>query len=188
MNPPDEHEEIMIWGRMFVGGVSVMACPRRRCGSSLSTMITDTLAQSHRYLGLSPRFSAAFEFLHRFTADQRDGRCDIDGDNCFALVQSYSSKPLAQAKFEAHRQYIDIQFIHAGQESILWAPLATLTHITEPYLAERDVAFFANPPHSTAINLNAGDFTIFFPEDGHAPGIQYNGPSEVRKVVIKVRA
>ena len=151
-------------------------------------MITDTLAQSHRYHSLSPHFAAAFEFLRRFTAAQPDGRCDIDGDNCFALVQSYASKPLALAKFEAHRQYTDIQFIYAGQESILWAPLATLTQVTEPYVAERDVAFFANPLHSTAINLHAGDFTIFFPEDGHAPGVQYNGSSEVRKVVIKVRA
>jgi YhcH/YjgK/YiaL family protein len=150
-------------------------------------MITDTLAHSHRYLSLSSRFAAAFAFLQQLSPTQPDGRCDIDGDNCFALVQTYQSKPLPQAKFEAHRQYTDIQFIQAGREYILWAPLATLTQVTEPYVAERDIAFFANPPQWTTINLCPGDFTIFFPEDGHAPGVECYGQSEVRKVVIKVR-
>ena len=151
-------------------------------------MITDTLAQSHRYLGLSPRFAAAFAFLEKLTTSQADGRVELDGDNCFALVQSYLTKPLAQAKFEAHRHYIDIQFIQAGREIILWSPLAALTQVTEPYLAERDIAFFANPPQWTAINFHAGQFSVFFPEDGHAPGIENNGSTAVRKVVIKVRA
>jgi biofilm protein TabA len=151
-------------------------------------MIADTLTQCRRYTSLSPRFAAAFEFLENLPADQPPGRHDIDGDNCFALVQTYQSKPLAEAKFEAHRQYIDIQFIQTGSESILWAPLAALTQVTEPYAAGRDIAFFANPTHWTPINLAAGQFTILFPEDGHAPGVECSGPAEVRKVVIKVRA
>ena len=150
-------------------------------------MIADTLAKYRRYKNLSPRFAAAFEFLAKLPAGQPDGRCDIDGDNCFALVQSYTTKPLAQAKFEAHRQYTDIQFILAGCEALLWSPLAALTQVTEPYAAERDIAFFANPPQWTPVHLAAGQFTIFFPEDGHAPGIESAGPEAVRKVVIKVR-
>ena len=151
-------------------------------------MITDTLAQCRRYTKLSTRFVAAFEFLEKFSASQPDGRHDIDGDNCFALVQTYTTRPLAEAKFEAHRQYIDIQFIQAGRENILWSPLAVLTQVTGPYVAERDIAFFANPPQWTPIRLHAGQFAIFFPTDGHAPGIECDGATEVRKVVIKVRA
>lgn len=150
-------------------------------------MIADTLAQYRRYTNLSPRFAAAFEFLAKLPADQPDGRCDIDGDNCFALVQSYTTKPLAQAKFEAHRQYTDIQFIQAGRETLLWSPLAALTQVTEPYAADRDIAFFANPTQWTPIHLATGQFAIFFPEDGHAPGIECAGPVAARKVVIKVR-
>ena len=151
-------------------------------------MITDTLAQRRRYTGLSSRFAAAFEFLEKLSATRPDGRHDLDGDNCFALVQSYPTRPLAQALFEAHRQYIDIQFMQAGRETILWSPLAALTQVTQPYAAERDIAFFANPPQWTPLNLQAGQFAIFFPEDGHAPGLECAGPAEVRKVVIKVRS
>jgi len=151
-------------------------------------MIADTPVLSHRYLSLSPRFAAAFEFIKKLPADQPLGRVDLDGDNCFALIQSYNTKPLAQAKFEAHKKYIDIQFIQAGRETLLWSPLSALTETLEPYVAEKDVAFFGVPSLVTPINLRAGDFTIFFPEDGHAPGIECGGSVEVRKVVIKVRA
>ena len=149
-------------------------------------MIADTLLQCHRYTALSPRFAAAFEFLQQLPADQPLGRHELDGDNCFALVQTYATKPLAEAKFESHRKYIDIQFIQAGGETLLWSPLVALTEMIEPYDAERDIAFYATPPQVTPINLRAGAFTIFFPEDGHAPGLEYSGPTEVRKVVIKI--
>lgn len=150
-------------------------------------MIADTLCQIHRYQAISPRFSAAFEFLKKLPADIALGRHEIEGDNCFALVQAYTTKPLAQAKFEAHKKYTDIQFIQAGRETLLWSPLAALTQVTQPYVEEKDVAFFAMPPQVTPVNLSAGEFAIFFPEDGHAPGIECAGAAEVRKIVIKLR-
>ena len=122
-------------------------------------MIADTLLQCHRYTALSPRFAAAFEFLQQLPADQPLGRHELDGDNCFALVQTYATKPLAEAKFESHRKYIDIQFIQAGGETLLWSPLVALTEMIEPYDAERDIAFYATPPQVTPINLRAGEFT-----------------------------
>ena len=113
-------------------------------------MIADTLAQYHRYTSLSPRFAAAFNFLERLPADAALERHEIDGDNCFALVQAYNTKPLAQAKFEAHRKYIDIQFIQSGRETLLWSPLTALMETTIPYTHDTDVAFFATPAQSTA--------------------------------------
>lgn len=150
-------------------------------------MIADTLELSRRYAGLHPRFAAAFDFLKKLPADQPAGRYEIEGDNSFALVQSYTTKPLAQAAFEAHKKYIDIQFIQAGRETLLWSPLVALTQVTKPYVEEKDVMFFATPAQVTPVNLRAGEFVIFFPEDGHAPGVEYNGAGEVRKIVIKIR-
>ena len=150
-------------------------------------MIVDTLIQSQRYHTLSPRFAAAFEFLRQLPANQPSGRYEIEGDDCFALVQTYATKPRAEAKFEAHKKYTDIQFVQAGRETILWTPLETLAEIVQPYVAEKDIAFFATPTHVNSVQLRAGDFTIFFPADGHAPGLEYNGSVEVRKTVIKVR-
>ncbi len=118
-------------------------------------MISDTLAQCRRYTSLSPRFAAAFEFLEKLPASQPIGRYDLDGNNCFAMVQAYTTKPLDQARFETHRQYIDIQFIQSGRETMLWSPLSVLTQVTEPYSAEKDVIFYASPPQRTPINLGS---------------------------------
>jgi YhcH/YjgK/YiaL family protein len=149
-------------------------------------MIAGTLAQSSRYVSLSPRFGAAFDFLRNLSADLPPGRHDIAGDDCFALVQAYTTKPLAEGKFEAHRNYIDIQFVQAGRETLLWTPLASLAE-TRPYDSEKDYALFAAPANATPLRLRAGEFTIFYPEDAHAPCLELDGPSEVRKVVVKVR-
>jgi biofilm protein TabA len=149
-------------------------------------MIADTLDQCRRYTCLSPRFAAAFEFLAKLPADAPPSRHELEGDDCFALVQSYTTRPPAQVNFESHRRYIDIQFIQSGVETILWAPLGAL-QVAQPYVAEKDVAFYAMPAQATPVNLRAGEFAIFFPEDGHAPGLEYDGASAVRKVVVKVR-
>ena len=150
-------------------------------------MIADNLSRSDRYAFLSARFAAGFDFLKRNPAALADGRYDIDGDHCFALVQSYTTKPPAQAAFEAHQNYADIQFIIAGEETLLWAPREKLGPVTKPYVPEKDIAFFAPPAQSTPLNLCAGELAIFFPEDGHAPCLQTAGPCAIRKVVIKVR-
>ena len=150
-------------------------------------MIADKLSRLERYVFLSPRFAAAAEFLRRDVAAMPDGRHDILGDDCFALVQGYTTKPHAEAEFEAHRTYADIQLILAGEETLLWSPIENIGPVTKPYVAERDIAFFASPAQSTPLNLRAGEFAIFFPEDAHAPGVQTHGPCAVRKVVVKVR-
>ncbi len=149
-------------------------------------MIAGTLAQSSRYAPLSPRFGAALEFLRNLRADVPLGRHDIAGDDCFALVQSYMTKPLAEGKFEAHRSYIDIQFVQAGRETLLWTPLTGLAE-TKAYDSEKDYALLAAPANPTPLRLHAGEFTIFYPEDAHAPCLELDGPCEVRKVVVKVR-
>jgi len=150
-------------------------------------MIADMFGQCRRYTSLSPRFAAAFEFLEQLPAGKPNGRYDIDGNDCFALVQTYTTRPLDKALFETHRKYIDIQWLQAGRETMFWSPLAALTQVTQPYDAEKDVIFYATPAQRTPLGLRAGEFVIFFPEDGHAGGLELGGQSEVRKIVIKVR-
>ena len=150
-------------------------------------MILDTLDQWPRYATLSPRLPAAFRFLETLPADLPDGRHPLDGDNVFALVQTYQTKTPGAVVFEAHRTYLDIQFLQRGAETILWAPLTTCGTVTEPYRPETDAAFFAPTPHHIALALQAGQFAMFFPTDAHAPGLVLDQPATVRKIVIKVR-
>lgn len=150
-------------------------------------MILDTLDQTKRYESISPGFVRAFEFLRKFDGNLKNGRYEIDGDNVYAMVQRYKTKPAEMGQFEAHRKYIDVQFVHAGRETILWAPLFTLKEVNMPYNEDNDAALFKLVPNATPLRMSDGQFTILFPEDGHVPCCEWDGPSEVTKVVVKVR-
>jgi YhcH/YjgK/YiaL family protein len=149
-------------------------------------MVLDILANAARYESLNSRFAKAFAWLRTMDGTQELGRHDIDGDHCFALVQTYESKPIEKAKFEAHRKYIDIQFIHSGRETILWAPLNTMKEETMAYSDEKDAALWKLTADTTPLHVSAGHFAILWPQDAHAPCIEWDKPEQVFKVVIKV--
>lgn len=150
-------------------------------------MILDILANSPRYEPLHPRFARAFAFLRAFKGTEAPGRHDLDGDNAFALVQSYTTKPAASALFEAHRKYIDVQYVFSGRETILWAPLSAMRETTMPYDEKKEAALFKLIPDVTPLHLSGGHFTILYPEDAHAPTIVWDEPTVVVKVVVKIK-
>lgn len=150
-------------------------------------MILDQLSQWWQYANFGARFAQAFRYLETLNARTPVGRVELAGNDLFVMVQTYPTKPVGQCRFEAHRQYADIQFIIAGCEIIRWSPLAALTAVTAPYNTEKDVAFFAPPAVSTPLHLVAGQFAVFFPEDSHAPGAECGSAADVLKAVVKVR-
>ena len=95
--------------------------------------------------------------------------------------------PAEAALFEAHRKYIDVQFVQSGRETILWAPLASMREETMAYDEKKDVALWKLVPDVTPVHLSAGHFVILFPEDAHAPTVVWETPTEVFKVVVKVK-
>jgi len=135
-----------------------------------------------------PGFTAAIDFLKNCPADQPDGTVEIEGRNVYAIVQSYETKNETGApRFEAHRKYIDIQFLLSGSELMGWAPLSSLS-VSEAYNAEKDIMFGSVPDSASAFTFfRAGQAIILFPSDAHAPGLAKGQPQAVKKVVIKIR-
>jgi len=150
-------------------------------------MILDTLAQAHHYSALSPHFAKAFAFLRQVRDDTPVGRVEIDGENVYAFVQQHFTKPVEERQYEAHRKYIDIQYVQRGRELIYWAPLPQLTDVTMPFDAEKDAALYNIIPDGVPVQVRPGQFAILFPEDGHVPSCAWGAPAEVLKVVVKVR-
>ena len=150
-------------------------------------MILDTLRQGSHYNALSPRFEKAFAFLRQVTDQTSVGRHDIAGDDIFALVQRNVTKPVAERQYESHRKYIDIQYIQRGREVMYWAPLPLLTNVTMPFDPVQDAALYGLIAEGVPVQVSAGQFTIFFPEDGHIPSCAWGESAVVLKVVVKVR-
>ena len=150
-------------------------------------MILDTLSQWRQYNPISPRFEKAFSFLEQVTDETPLGRHAIAGDDVFAFVQQHATKPVQECKYEVHRKYIDVQYIHRGREVIYWAELSRLTVVTMPFDVEADAALYDLVPEGVPLLIRAGQFAVLFPEDGHVPSCAWDQPGEVLKVVVKVR-
>jgi YhcH/YjgK/YiaL family protein len=133
------------------------------------------------------RWEKAFNFLKNNDLSKLElKRYDIDGDNLYATVSEYMSKNEDSTLFEAHRKYIDIQYVVSGKEIISIVPLASENVIITPYDAARDIEFMK---YSNVVNFKAtpSEFFIFFPGDAHRPGLRDEQSAPVRKIVIKMK-
>jgi YhcH/YjgK/YiaL family protein len=147
-------------------------------------MILDNIKNCEKYEGLNRNFDKAFEFLRRADlVSLAVGKYEIDGENIFAMVQEYETKDLENAKYEAHKKYIDIQYLMEGTENMGYVSLDKL-EVFSPYNEESDFMLLEGEPR--LILLNQKEFFILFPEDAHMPGIFVNEKSKVKKVVVKV--
>ena len=150
-------------------------------------MITSTLAQLHWYKLIGPGFQKAIEYvLATDFARLENGKYPIDGENIFAIVNEYSTKPLSECDPESHRDYADIQIMISGVERFGYTPLTDQVP-GAPYDPEKDVAFYALQEEELSyITLKAGQFILFFPTDIHQPEVFHQQPGLVKKVVVKV--
>jgi len=149
-------------------------------------MIYDLIENAHLYYKLGDKFEKALKFLNDTDFDSVEpGRIDIDGDNIFALVQEYNTKDPEEGKWEAHRKYIDIQFVHSGGEDFGFVNVDYLESAGE-YNAENDVEFFNGD--GDFLQIHDDEFIILFPQDAHMPGLSIEDSEKIKKVVIKVLA
>jgi len=134
-----------------------------------------------------PGFRAAVEFLMNCPADHPDGTVEIDGRNVYAIIQSYETRQEKDApRFEAHRRYIDIQYLLDGSELMGWAPLDKVS-VTEPYNETKDILFGTVDAAASAFTFfSSGQAIVLFPSDAHAPGLAKGRPHSVKKVVVKI--
>ena len=147
-------------------------------------MILDSLKNYKRYTSLHPLFAKAFEYIEAtdFTTVE-DGKIELDGDNLYLAISSITAKKREEAVMETHNRYIDIQLPLLGVETIGWKAGCELANEKTPYNPDNDITFFTDQP-TTHTKIYPGQFVIYFPEDGHAPGI---GEGSIRKIVVKVK-
>lgn len=150
-------------------------------------MIVDKLENVNLYENMSTRLEKAFKFLRETDLDKlSNGKYEIDSDNVYASVQTYTTKDEEEKRWESHENYIDIQYIVKGKEVIEWTPVEKLS-VSEAYSKEKDITFYKDCEHYTKVNLEDNYFSIFFPKDAHKPGCTYELPMEMKKVVVKIK-
>ena len=135
---------------------------------------------------LQEKLAEALAFMEGVKFDEMElGRHDIN-DDFFLLVQKYDSKEPTTARFESHKNYVDIQYVVEGKESIEIAPVSVM-EVTESYIPERDVEFYADKEDAAKFVLTTGGYAILYPADAHKPGVRVGESVPVKKMVGKVR-
>ncbi len=151
-------------------------------------MIVAELDELAKQLALTPALQKALDFLgaHR-KGEGLAERVEIDGAAVYALVQEFETVPAAaEIDFEAHRLYLDIQYVVSGEELMGWAPLSELTG-AGAYNPAKDVLHGMFPAAAmTPVRVKAGQAAVFFPQDAHAPKLAGDRPGWVKKIVVKV--
>lgn len=146
-------------------------------------MIKDKLVNAKMYYSLSENIKNGFEWLSSTDLDNiADGKYYIDGDKLYANIQTYETKE--DANYEAHRKYIDIQYIIKGKEYIGVTDINNCK-TCEIYDAEKDIEFFKCNDASPYQLLKEGDFILLYPHDAHKPSINPEVKQTVKKVVVK---
>ncbi|WP_028536993.1 YhcH/YjgK/YiaL family protein [Paludibacterium yongneupense] len=151
-------------------------------------MIFDHIAHFGR--GASPMplaLQRAFDWLHSIDAGQLAvGRHAIDGDNIYAMVQEMDTRPDSEGHPEAHRRYIDVQYLVSGSEKIGFLPRGTPARLLQDKLEANDIAFYDSDAAETSLLLTPGMAAVFFPGELHRPCLAVDTPQALRKIVIKI--
>ncbi len=145
-------------------------------------MIFDTLQNIKNYKELGEVYTALTFLAKTDFSKMAPGKYEIDGDRCFYSVQEYETDPDKKLS-EAHKKYIDIQYMIDGEEIMGIAPLQISKVLVEEK-EEKDCWLYECD--TLPIPLQTGYFAVLYPTDIHKPGVAKVGKSKCRKVVVKV--
>ncbi len=147
-------------------------------------MIFDKIKNASQYYGININVKKALEYLAKTNFDNMEpGRYEIDGNTVYALVQQYETRNRDQGKWEAHKKYIDVQYVANGVERMGYANSQEM-ELSVGYNEEKDIMFFEG--NGEFLIMKREEFIILFPNEVHMPGQEVKKSDFVKKVVVKV--
>ena len=145
-------------------------------------MILDHINNSDKYQQLHPYFKLGFDFIRSFNPNHfKEGKNEILGDKVFALVANIQEFE-TNTKLEIHNQYIDIHYIVVGADKMGWKNRLDCKKPENEFDTQKDYQFYLDTP-TTSFLVEENHFTIFYPNDAHAPLMN---KENMLKIVVKI--
>jgi len=145
-------------------------------------MVIDNLKHLRDYESLHPLFAKAFDYIEQTDLNALEpGKIVLVENELIVNVMQIPPKTKEEAKLETHEEYIDIQVPITDVEVMGYTQCTDLPEAE--YDASVDMTLYEGAA-ADYITVKPGMFTLFFPEDGHAPGITSAG---LKKIIIKVK-
>lgn len=148
-------------------------------------MIYDNLSNIDIYKDLSEDINIGLAFIKQAKPEIENGIYQLT-PRVKAIVSEYETKSENEYGYEAHKKFIDIQYVLKGQEKVACLPIERLKETT-PYSEEKDATFYNANGQAQEMIIGNGYFAIFFPQDGHMPQLCVDEPQMVKKIVVKVQ-
>ena len=148
-------------------------------------MVIDEIKNASLYFGMGKGIERALRYLKETDFSKMEpGRYELDGSNIYAMVNCYQTKREEESSWEAHRKYIDVQFIVEGAERMGYANLNKMK-VSQEYNSEND--FLILKGEGNFFTVPERTFVIFGPEDVHMPNLAIGKPQQVKKIVVKIK-
>lgn len=82
-------------------------------------MIIDRIENCDTFFMLGNRFESGFNFLRENDLREfPEGKHEIEGNDVYVIISSYTTKSPEESSPEAHKVYADIQYMLKGTENI----------------------------------------------------------------------
>lgn len=146
-----------------------------------SVDVNEFYKQYHANPGL---WKAVFEFMKQDLSELEVGKYQLVEGEAFVMISEYDTKEPENAKWEAHKKYIDLQYVISGEEKMGVLPLAKAVNALE-YNEQKDLIFYGD--NDGELHLATPEaFFLFFPTDVHRPCIKVDEAAAVKKLVAKI--
>lgn len=127
-----------------------MLCGNKQEIEKILPYVADRLQKALRYIAVTN------------FAEVANGEYEIDGRDVFVRVNTYSTEPKECKQPEAHNEYIDVQYLGAGQEVIYFAPRTEEHVVTEDHAEASDLLFLSSSMKRTALFYTPVILPCFF--------------------------
>ena len=145
-------------------------------------MIVCPFKELKRYAAVIPGLEEAMKEMAAVT-DLTPRTIPLSGTNRI-IIQSYNTKLPGEGRPEAHREFLDIQYVVEGEECVGWANVDTLTPDGD-FNTDSDIGFYTG--HTDLMRIGAGNCYVVFPEDAHMPGMAVAESKACIKMVVKLK-
>ena len=148
-------------------------------------MFCDKMENIMKYAAIMPQLGVIAGFMEGSDLlSLAPGRYEIN-ESVFVNVEEYA--PGENQVFEAHREYIDLQYIVSGNEEMDFIHLEDAVPYKD-YDPAIDAAFYHAGEEAGVgkLFLCSGSFAVFWPEDPHRPGVKYTA-EKVKKLIFKIK-
>ena len=148
-------------------------------------MIVDRIENLKLYIPYNEKLRAVCDFLeHTDIYALETGRHEV-GEGVYVMVNAFTPKDPAVARWETHRNYIDLQYLIEGDEAMGYLPIDQV-EVTE-YDEVKDVS---HPTPRAGANmsvaaLETGCFAFLEPRDAHRPSAKLHADA-AKKLIFKI--